>query len=231
MHSELILDIDIEGHDSLELIAQRQRIIKGLVDQVISGKYNFLSIDGVPGIGKTYFTNLIIREVARRGVVVALATMDMDVLPRTERADLEITKFHPGDIAKEAILRHQSGGNSSFGFTEYDGKTGEHSKKSRLTVPGKNNGLLVVEGFTAAAFVEALIDSTVDSLYGVYLTGPMELAEQQRLGRDVSKKGLSLDVMNRRLEMQRSALKSFDRDTQKRFAISTPAVTRSPVRL
>lgn len=231
MHAELILDIDIEGHNSPELVAQRQRIIKGLVDQVISGKYNFLSIEGVPGIGKTFFTNRILEELSKHGIAVALATMDMDVLPREERGDLEITNYHPGDIAKEAILRHQNGSSSSFGFMEYEGETGQHSKESGLTVPGKNNGLLIVEGFTASAFVEALIDSTVDRLYEVYLTGPMELAEQQRLGRDLGEKGLGLNVVNKRLEMQRSALKSFDRDTQKRFAISTPAVTRYPVRL
>lgn len=199
MHSEIILDIDLEGHDSPELIVQRQKIISGLVDQVLQGKYNFLSIDGVPGIGKTTFMNKIIDEVKRRGVAVTSATMDMDVLPRTERRDLEITKYHPGDIAKEAILRHQNGSSSSFNFREYDGKTGRHSKESRLTVPGKDNGLLVVEGFTSAAFVEALIDTTVDRLYEVYLTGPMELAEQQRLDRDVGSKGLDFAEIMRRL--------------------------------
>lgn len=231
MHSEVILDIDIEGHDSPELVVQRRKIISGLVDQVIQCKYNFLSIEGVPGIGKTTFLNSIAAEIARRGIAVAAATMDMDVLPRTERGDLEITKYHPGNIAREAILRHQSGINSSFGFMEYVEKTGRHSKKSSLTVPGKNNGLLIVEGFTAAAFVESLMDTTVDSLYEVYLTGPMELAEQQRLVRDVSRKGLGFAEVMRRLETQRSSLKSFDADIWKKLTTSTPSVTRSPVRL
>lgn len=231
MHSEVILDIDIEGHDSPELVAQRQRIIEGLVREVISGKYNFLSIEGVPGIGKTTFMNSIIEEVSRLGIAVAAATMDMDVLPRTERGNLEITNYHPGHIVREAILRHQNGASSSFSFTEYDGKTGQHSKESRLTVPGGNNGLLVIEGFTAAEFVEALVRSTVDRLYEVYLTGPMELAEQQRLGRDLGQKGLAIDVITQRIESQRNTLHLFDADTQKRFSTSTPAVTRRPIRL
>ncbi|MCX6734869.1 MAG: hypothetical protein NTZ25_03060 [Candidatus Peregrinibacteria bacterium] len=256
MHSEIILDIDLEGHDSPELVVQRRKIISGMVDQVLQGKYNFLSIDGVPGIGKTYLMDRIMEEVARRGVAVAAATMDMDVLPRTERGDKEITKYHPGNIAREAISRHQgarstsfdfmshgrpqsiaasllhhNNGSSSFDFKEYDGKTGQHSKEARLTVPGKANGLLIVEGFTAAAFVESLIDSTIDRLYEVYLTGPMELAEQQRLGRDVNEKGLAHDEIMRRLETQRSSLKSFDADTWKRMTTSTHAVRRSPIHL
>lgn len=258
MHSEIILDIDLEGHDSPELIVQRQRVISGLVDQVLRNKYNFLSIDGVPGIGKTTFLNKIIAEVRRRGVAVASATMDMDVLPRTERGDLEITKYHPGNIAREAILKHQgaksisfdfiahdwaqsvatasslghnNNGSSSFDFKEYDGKTGQHSKEARLTVPGKANGLLIVEGFTAAAFVESLVDTVVDRLYEIYLTGPMELAEQQRLSRDVGSKGLEFDEIMRRLETQRSSLRAFNADTLKRLSTSTPSVTRNPTRL
>lgn len=257
MHSELILDIDLEGHDSPELIAQRRKIISGLVDQVLQGKYNFLSIDGVPGIGKTYLMDRIMEEVARRGVAVAAATMDMDVLPRTERGEKEITQFHPGHIAREAISRHQGArstsfdfiahdglqniagatslghheDSSSFYFKEYDGKTGQHSKESRLTVPGKASGLLIVEGFTASTFVESLIDSTVDRLYEIYLTGPMELAEQQRLGRDVNKKGIAHDEIMRRLETQRTSLRAFDADTWKRMTTSSPTVARSPIHL
>lgn len=231
MHSEIILDIDLEGHDSPELILQRQRVISGLVDQVLRSKYNYLSIDGVPGIGKTTFMNKIIEEVRRRGIAVASATMDMDVLPRTERGDLEITKYHPGEIAKEAILRHRNERGSSFNFREYDGKTGQHSKASRLIVPGRDNGLLIVEGFTAAAFVESLVDTVVDRLYEIYLTGPMELAEQQRLSRDVGSKGLEFDEIMRRLETQRSSLRAFNADTLKRLSTSTPSVTRNPTRL
>lgn len=228
MHSELILDIDVQGHDSPELIIKRRAVVVGIVNELLQGKYHFLSIEGVPGIGKTYFVERIMAEIAKRGIGVALATMDMDVLPRSERRDLEITDYHPGDIAREAVLRHKQGTVSSFDFMEYDGATGEHSKKSRLVVPGDNNGLLIVEGFTSSLFIESMVGATADRVYEILLTGQMDLVEQQRLDRDLNKKGLPLEVMYQRLESQRRALTVFDADTQRRLSVSTPAVRRRP---
>lgn len=231
MHSELILDIDVQGHDSPELIIKRRAVVEGIVNELLQGKYHFLSIEGVPGIGKTYFVEGIMAEIAKRGIRVALATMDMDVLPRSERGDLEITSCHPGNIVREAILRHKQGSSSSFDFMEYSGATGEHSKESGLVVPGDKNGLLIVEGFTSSLFIESMVGATADRVYEVFLTGQLELVEQQRLDRDLNQKRLSLAVIHQRLESQRRALTVFDADTQRRLSVSTPAVNRRPTHI
>ncbi len=175
---------------------------------------HLIAIDGPPGSGKTTFADCITYQLKDRGVQYEIVSTDDDVLPRHSRKDLEVVEYHPGELAKEAVLAHfnaRFSNGTSFSAPVYSSKTGEHSDQKSFNIPNQK-GVLLVEGLRSIEYVLEVLGprvNTLDQILLVLMDSAFEQSEVRRLHRDTTQKGLSPEEVATRILTQRSTLLNY----------------------
>lgn len=150
----------------------------------LKGVSGIIGITGAGGAGKTTLANNLVHYFG----AARAATVDLDdyLLPREERAKLEITGYNPRAnklyLAREHIESLRAG--ESIVKPRYDHATGELLPEEEV----QPRPLIIIEGVTT-------LYTELRELYtlSIFLDALEETQIKSRVQRDVSKRGYTLD--------------------------------------